>query len=368
MQTPRTVPFLAAALFAGVVSAQDAIGVTFAGQVLRLDTTSGAVTVLATGTGGKNCLTFDNDNRLWTVVRPNAAQPIWRLALIDPFTGAESLPFPTVNVGDLRAMCIARALGGVFAIRAATPTDELIHIDTDTGAIASIGFTNHAGIQGLEDPFGGAKAWHVTAGMLLIDLATGFSNDPFLGVVDPTALQFMCRHGETNERFVGRGSLYRLNTSNGTTTLVVNFAGNPDLRGMEFTRSRRENFGSPCPLTGAPFLTLQLPFLAGSVMQTTTNNAASGALGALIIGFSEDSYAGLPLPLLLDPLLGTSGCNLHVSGDIVVAGVAASGGLSVDLFVPSSVAFRQFYLQSFVLSGAPGGFSFSQGVRARSAL
>ncbi|MBL8756365.1 MAG: hypothetical protein JNK15_23930, partial [Planctomycetes bacterium] len=231
---------MALVLLATAVPAQNAIGVTFQGQVLRLDTTNGTVSVLATGLAGKNCLTFDNDNRLWTVVRPNAAQPIWRLARIDPFTGAETLPFPTVNVGDVRAVCIARALGGLFAVRDASPTDELVHIDTDTGVVTPIGSTNHTAIQGLEDPFGGARAWDVNAGQLSIDLATGSTNDPFLGVVDPPGLQYLARDPETNFVHVGRGSLYRLTTGSGTTTLLVNFAGNPDLRGLAFTTSRRE--------------------------------------------------------------------------------------------------------------------------------
>lgn len=373
--SPRMKTTLRAALgaalpftFAFAMPAQDAIGVLFTGEIVRLDTTTGAVTQLATGTPGKNALTFDNDNRLWTSVRPNSTQTVWRLARIDPVSGTETLPFPSVNVGDVRAMCIARSLGGLYAIREATPTDELIHIDTDTGVVTSIGFTNHAAIQGLEDPFGGGKAWDVNAGRLNINLQTGVTSDPSISAVDPAGLQFMCRNPETNEVFVGRGSLYRLNTTNSTTTLVVNFAGNPDVRGMEFTLSRRENFGGSCPAQGGPFLSPQLPILAGGTMTATANNMATGTIGALIVGFSEDSYQGLALPLLLDPLLGTTGCSLHVSADILFAGVANQGLLTIGVPLPASIGLQQFYLQAVGLTGQPGGFTFSQGVRVRPRL
>jgi hypothetical protein len=366
----------AVALVAWVVAAvpaaalaQDAIGVTFQGQVLRLDTATGAVSVLASGTAGKNCLTFDTDNRLWTVVRPIATQSVWRLARIDPLTGAETLPFPAVNVGDLRAMCIARFVGGLYAIREHAPTDELVHIDTDTGVVTSMGFCNHAAIQGLEDPFGGAKAWDVNAGMLQVDLSTGFTNDPFLGVVDPPGLQFLCRDGETNERYVGRGSLYRLDTGTGTTTLVTNFAGNPDLRGMEFTGSRRENFGSACAPAGAPnpFLSVSLPVIAGSALQTQTA-VGSGALGALVVGLSEDSVGAVPLPLALDPLFGTNGCELLVSADLLVVGAEAQGFLSLGFAWPAAAAFQQIYVQSVVFAPTTNAWRLSQGVRVRSRL
>ncbi|MBL8753343.1 MAG: hypothetical protein JNK15_08590, partial [Planctomycetes bacterium] len=135
-----------------------------------------------------------------------------------------------------------------------------------------------------------------------------------------------------------------------------------------FTTSRRENFGSGCPAVATPFLTVQLPFAGGTTMQTQTNNIAGGAIGGLVVGFSEDSYASAPLPLLLDPLLGTVGCRLHVSADLVVVGVAAPGQLQVGVFVPPAAAFQQFYVQTFALTNAPGGFSFSQGVRVRSSL
>lgn len=97
-----------------------------------------------------------------------------------------------MNVGDLCAMCIARSLGELYAIRDATPTDELIH--------------------------GGGKAWDVNAGRLNIDLQNGHTTDPSTSAVDQVGLQFMCRNPETNEVFVGWGSLCRRNTSNSTTT------------------------------------------------------------------------------------------------------------------------------------------------------
>jgi hypothetical protein len=359
---------LAAATLPRRAPGQDAIGVTFQGAVLRLDTTTGAVSLLANGTPGKNCLTFTNDGRLWTVIRPDPLLSVWRLAVIDPFTGAESLPFPALNVGDLRAMCIGRFVGGLYAIRDASPNDQLIHIDTDTGAVNVIGATNHYAIQGMEDPFGGPKAWDVNAGMIQIFFDTGFTNDPFLSVVDPAGLQFMCRHPVTNERYVGRGSLYRLTTGTGVTTFVTAFAGNPDLRGMEFTAARDERFGAPCPAS-ALFIDME-EFSAPGTMRVTSSNHQPGIVGAQIVGFSEDLFGSIPLPMALDPLLGTSGnCQLHVSADFLVIGVADTfGQLVVDLPVPAAARFLQFYVQHLGLENVPGGFTFTGGLRVRSAL
>jgi len=366
----RNASLLSLLLAAVPAVAQDAIGVTFAGAVLRLDTTTGAVTVLANGTPGKNCLTFTNDNRLWTVVRPNPTSAVWHLAVIDPFTGAESLPFGTQNVGDLRAMCIGRFAGGLFAIRDASPTDQLVHIDTDTGVLTVVGATNHSAIQGLEDPFGGAKAWDVNAGMLQCNLDTAQTNDPFLTVIDPTGLQYMARHPITNERYVGRGSLFRLNTSNGQTTLVVNFTGNPDVRGLEFTTSRDERFGAHCSgANGAMFIALTHPFLAGQSMTVTSHNHTAGTVGLQIVGFSERFFSGNPLPLALDPLVGTVGCFLNVSADFSMLGlVDASGLMTVNLLTSPAIAFLQFYVQHMAIEAVPGGLAFTQGMRVRSAL
>lgn len=363
------IPLLALTL-ASVAAGQDAIGVTFSGQVLRLDTTTGAVTPLATGTAGKNCLTFDNDNRLWTVVRPSPLLPVWRLALIDPFTGAESLPFPTVNVGDLRAMCIGRFVGGIYAVRDAAPNDEVVHIDTDTGVVTVRGSTNHSAIQGLEDPFGGEKAWDVNAGMLQINLLTGATNDPFLAVIDPSGLQYMARHPVTNERYVGRGTLYRLDTGTGTTTFQVTFAGNPDIRGLEFTASRDERYGQSCPgANGHPFINLAGPFAGGQPMVVDSTQHTPGTVGLQLIGASEDSYAGLPLPLSLDPLLGTSNCFLNTSAEVTQVGFADSfGTMAVSFPMPVALTFLQVYVQHVTFEAVPGGLSFSQGLRVRSSL
>jgi hypothetical protein len=364
---PSLLPLLFTAL---PLAAQDAIGVTFSGQVLRLDTATGAVTVLATGTPGKNCLTFTNDNRLWTVVRPNPTSPVFHLAVIDPFTGGETLPFGAQNVGDLRAMCIGRFAGGLFAVRDSSPFDELVHIDTDTGVLTVVGPCNHSGIQGLEDPFGGAKAWDVNAGMLQLNLTTGFTNDPFLTPVDPPGLQYMVRHPVTNERYVGRGSLYRLNTSNGTTTFVCTFAGDPDIRGLEFTSARDERFGTAClGANGALFIDLPNPFNAGEVMTVISTNHLPGTIGLQLTGLSEDFYGAIPLPLALDPLLGTNNCFLNVSPELTLVGIAdGSGVMAVDLFMPLPLRFVQVYVQHLTLEAVPGGLAFTQGLRVRSAL
>ena len=94
--------FLAAFLLAAdAAPAQDLIGVTCPGQVLRINSVTGATTVLA---NGQICCT--TDNRLITTVRTGTLFSgfHYHLAEINPFTGAETLLFGTLDVGDLRGM------------------------------------------------------------------------------------------------------------------------------------------------------------------------------------------------------------------------------------------------------------------------
>jgi hypothetical protein len=368
--------FVRAAATLGLLSqsllAQDLIGVTFAGAVLRLDGATGAVTTLANGQAGKNCLAFDNQNRLWTTVRSGSSPAFqYHLARIDPFTGAETLPFGNANVGDLRAMCQRALDGSLLAVREATPSDELVRIDTTTGAVTVIGPTGFTGIQGLDATSAGLRAWDVNAGVLLVNVNSGTCTDPFPSVGGPGgALQFLASDTANDRKYVGRDALFELNTVTGTTTPVVQFAGAPDLRGVEFLSSRAQPFGQPCAGTGGDvFLALNTPFGAGGTATFVSTHHAPGAIGIQILGLDDSSYAGLPLPLDLDPLLGTDDCSLLVSADFTQIGLAQPNGLlAIAVAIPASAAFTQFFVQHAALEPVPGGFSFSWALRVRSGM
>ncbi|MGB3969826.1 MAG: hypothetical protein WBO45_24030 [Planctomycetota bacterium] len=362
----RAIPFLLALPLA----AQDMIGVTFQGQVLHLHSATGAATVIASGLSGKNGLAFTNDNRLWTTVRSGTpGNFLIHLAVLDPFTGAESLPFGQQGYGDLRALA-ADALGGLMAVRdtGLGNVDELVRIDTTTGALTVLGPTGFTGIQGLDLTGAGPRAWDAASGLLLISFATGVASDPFPNVGGPANMQYLATDPATGRKFVGRDVLYEVNTSTGLTTQQVVIAGNPDLRGVEFLTARGQLYGTGCG--GVPGLALAAAFGPGQPMSVFSSLHTPGAVGLEILGASDTIHAGLPLPLALDPLLGTSGCQLRSSVELTILGVVnGTGNLLVTVALPASLAFRQFFVQHAVLEpGLPGGLSFSPGLRVRSSM
>lgn len=339
----------------------DLLGVTFTGQVLRIDSTTGATQLLASGAGGKNCLCFGPDDRLWTTVRTGTTGNFqYHLAVIDPFTGAETLPFGTLHVGDLRGM----ALSGdqLLAIRDQGTSDELIRIDPDTGAVAVIGPTGMTGLQGLDSTVRGMRGWDVNLGLVQIDPTTGVASDPFPGVSGPTGLQWLCSENSSGRLLVGRTTLQAVDLSTGTVGPAIAVAGAPDLRGVEFTTGRATRFGSGCAgvRMGARFLNQD------QTLVTTSGTHTSGALGVQLIGFSATVHQGQPLPFALDPLLGTSGCQLWVSIDVTQIGVAdASGRLAMTVNVPTGLSWFPLFVQHAAFDAVPGGTAWTDAARAR---
>jgi hypothetical protein len=344
----------------------DMIGVAFGGQVMRIDSTTGATSVLATGALGKNCLANTSDNRLWSVIRIGTISTQSALVLIDPFTGAESTPFGLTNIGDIRAMT-GTEQGDLLAIRDVAGADQLVRIDTTTGAVTVIGSTGFGSIQALDDTALGLNAWDLNAGMLRVSRTTGVATDPFPAVAGPSGLQWMATDPQTGSAFVGRATLHPLDLFSGVAGAAVNIAGAPDLRGVEFTTGRFQLTGSACGgvRIGASFSTS-----SGLALETGSAPHPAGSLGVEIIGFSETQHLGQALPLLLDPLLGTLGCSLNVSIDATRIGFADPAGiLELSLPIPPAVAFFQFFVQHAGFDPAlPGGMSWSHGVRVRTPL
>lgn len=245
-----------------------------------------------------------------------------------------------------------------------------MRIDIQTGAVQVIGPTGFTGIQAMDNTGAGLRAWDINAGLLLINTQSGLATDPFPAVGGPAGMQFLATNPASNQTFVGRGALHSLNVLSGVATLAVNFSGNPDLRGAEFTTSRQQLIGQPCfGANGEPTCSAVLPFTAGAPFSAQSNHHAAGAIGLQIVGFSETTYNGLPLPIDLDPIFGTTNCRLFVSADFTLLGVTSpAGNLVVTINLPPSVALQQFYVQHAVLEPVPGGISFSNGLRVRPGL
>ena len=361
---------LPAAVLTMSLATQDMIGALSTGEVVRLDSVTGAVTPLAIGLPGKNALACTSDNRLWTTVRSGSIlNPQFHLAVIDPFTGAESLPFGTSNVGDIRALAGSRT-GQLFGIRDVAGSDELVRIDLTTGAVTVQGPTGFSGIQALDFTGAGLRAWDLTAGLLLINSSSGLATDPFPSIGGPAGMQYLATDPVTEQSYVGRGTMHRLNTIAGTTGTSVTFAGSPELRGVEFTTGRQQIIGQPCAAAnGLANCGVQNTIAAGQLLNVQSINHQATAIGIQIVGFSETAYAGLPLPIAMDPVFGTSGCFLRVSADFTLLGLSDINGVMViGINLPPAVAFQQFYVQHAVLEAVPGGISFSNGLRIRPRL
>jgi hypothetical protein len=344
----------------------DMIGVAFGGQVMRIDSATGATSLLATGAIGKNCLANTSDNRLWSVVRIGTSITQTALVVIDPFTGSESLPFGLTSVGDVRAMT-GTSQGDLLAIRdGGAGADQLVRIDTATGAVTVVGSTGLNGIQALDDTGLGLRAWDLTAGVVQIDATTGAATDPFPGVSGPPSLQWLATDPSTGRTLVGRGDLHQLDLATGVAGAAVSIAGVPDLRGVEFTTGRFQLTGTAC---AGVRIAGTFGTSGGLAVLTRSGQHPPGTLGVQIIGFSETTHLGQPLPVLLDPLLGTSGCSLNVSIDATRIGfVNASSNLGFVLPLPPPAAFFQFFVQHVSFDPVPGGMSWSHGLRVRPPL
>ena len=355
-------------LLALPMAAQDMIGVKFSGEVLRLNSTTGAVTLLASGQLGKNCLANTSDNRLWTTVRTGTSLATFQffLAVINPFTGAETLPFGNTNVGDIRALA-ASPTGQLFGIRDVGGPDELVGINLQTGAVFVIGPTGMNSIQALDSTTAGMRGWDLNAGLVIVSSQTGAATDPFPGSLDPAGVQWMATNPATGQEFVGSSTLQTVSTLTGVVGQIISISGSPDLRGVEFTTSRQQQIGTGCAATnGTPACFVTGSFGPGLPLIVQSTNHAASAVGIQIVGFSESLHAGVPLPINLDAVFGTSGCFLRVSGDFTMLGLTSgTGNLFVTLNLPPSIAFQQFYLQHAVLEPVPGGISFSNGLRVR---
>lgn len=356
-------------LLAVPLAAQDMIAVTNQGQVLRLDSQTSVVTTLASGQSGKSCLAFATDNRLWTNVRSGTAATgfHYHLALLDPFTGAESLPFGAADVGNLIALASPTSVPDLFAIRDSGGPDELVRINTSTGAVTVLGPTGLSDVVGLDFTTAGARAWSASAGLLSINLLSGAVTDPFPGLGGPAGMTFLATNPKTGTTFVGGASLHVVSVfSGGASGAVAAFPGF-DIRAAQFTTSRIQVSGTGCQATnGTAALGGLQPFGAGLPFTAQSIRHLAGSAGVQIVGFSESSFQGSPLPSSVDPIFGTVGCFLRASVDFTLGGVAnATGDMFVTINVPPTIAFRQFYVQHAVLEPVPGGISFSNGLRVR---
>lgn len=363
MKLPSCLGFAAgAALLLSVAPAQDLLGVTWNGAVVRIDSYTGSVTFVGNGRSGQNGLAKSSTGLFWSTYR--ASNGTNSFTTIDPSTGASTVMF---NGQDVRALSTGPN-GNLYGIRYMTPTNMLIRVDTVGGVPYLVGYTGFTDIQGLAMHQGVLYAWDVFQGLLVVDPNTGAAHDPFPGVGGPPYQQSLCSHPDGRLLLGGGDSsgtdqLFVVDPTTGGTTWQANLHGVSDVRGIEPLGGYAYPLGQGCAGVSGP-VTLDvsgLLFAGGSALASSGNHAPN-TLGAMVFGLSTTTYGNQGLPYLLDPQFGTAQCWLLTSMDATVftfTGTTNPAVLQFAFGLPVWLAGQQFTLQHVCFEAVPGSMSWS---------
>lgn len=228
---------LSASAFLTAHASAQLFGITAAGTVVRIDTATGAGTVI--GASGVDCNAATGDSLGRILVGGGASAAADQIWSIDPATGAGSVLLNTTGrpAGyGIRGMAMgpANALYVVLSQSSTSAIDTLASINMTTGVYTVIGPTNRADIQSLAfSPSGTLYAVGIIAGGSLYQLstttgaATTIGGGSFAG--DDQALEFL----PDGTALACRAGLRSVNLLTGATTLI-GASGQTDIRGLAF--------------------------------------------------------------------------------------------------------------------------------------
>jgi hypothetical protein len=348
-----------------LLAQHDMIGVTFTGQSVAFDSRTGAGVLLTTNPlGGQNAMARLGNTLFSTdrVTPPGGTGFTFSFGRVSALTG--QYVRNVANIGDLRGLA-AHATDPqlLYGILDGSP-DLLVTIDTTTGTRTTIGSTGRTGIQALTLFRGRLLAWDVSAGLMQLNPGTGLATDISAQIGGSGSVQWLCAHAD-GRLLGGNQALFEIDPATGNPTFVASVAGGTfDIRGAEQRMPLQQSFGQGCNTA------LNVP----SVLSVSGGNAPGpilfqslqhqpGAFGALILGFVHHSTPQQQLPLSLDALLGTSGCTVYQTLDIVVYGfLDTQGRFGRTVTLPPFMAGQTFYSQYVVFETVPGGFSWSNSV------
>jgi hypothetical protein len=351
------------------VRAQDLLGVSWSGATFRISSFTGAASPLGMALPGLNCLARSANGTFWGVRRVSGT--FHSLVTIDPATGGATT---VASCADIRGLSNGPGTS-LYGIRDSAGNDQLVTINTANGAVSTVGGTGFDGLQGLALHRGTLYAWDVFAGLLIVDPATGAAVDPFPAVSGPAYQQSLCSHPD-GRLLLGGGdsagpdSLHVVDVTTGAATLIGAMTGSAiDVRGIESLAGFTASFGQGCNGVFGPvsLSVTGLPRSGGSLTAVSTNHAPN-SIGLAVIGGSATSFAGAPLPLLLDPLLGTSNCRLYTSIDLnfaMLSGPTGPATMQLGIAVPGGASGVMVYMQHLCLEAVAGGMSWSDAVTVR---
>lgn len=209
----------------------------------------------------------------------------------------------------------------------------------------------------------------LTANRVIRIDASGNVSDvaPPFAVPGPNALDV-----DQNGDFVtggGVGQIYRIPRAGGAPVQIGNYTGPLNGLAVAGAGGYALPFGASCDASfGAATLRATGPFLVGSTIVTSSANHAANSLGLCVLGLSRTSHLGIPLPFLLDPLLGTQQCSAFVSLDATPGDLTGgTAPAAFDFAVPITASFggKTFFVQHVCLEPVPGLLSWSNGLMIR---
>jgi hypothetical protein len=219
--------------------AQELYAVDFPGNLYRVNTTTGAATLIGnTGTDRLNSAAANNEGVLFATRSrdPSIPTDTNRLIRIDRTTGMGMLIVDWGTANDIRGLAVNRYDGRMYGTRDNNTADDLVAIDPGTGAVTLIGPTGQTDIQGLTAGSANLYAVGVEGRLYRIDPATGAATviATVSGGISGGDLQTVeWRVGI--RAFTGRSSLWALDLGTGIANMIGPF-GVSDVRGLGIVR------------------------------------------------------------------------------------------------------------------------------------
>lgn len=350
---------LAAVLATTAASAQELLGVDGQGNVVAIHMPNAAARLVHASTMGP-CQAFSR--KVNSLFSPNGTSFFAaaddgltpRLFAVDPITGAATLAIANLGM-RIVALADQPSTPRMWGI-ADGPTDLLVRIDVVQGSVTVVGSTGLTDVQGIELLHGQLYGWDATLGLVRIDSTTGAGSDvnPLLGAQGQD-VRFLTI-GAVDQIVGGSNELFAIDLATGALQ-PLGIVGMADVRGAGLRYGITTFFGTACRTATS---TTSLLFLQGPLVVDTTAHFLSqahppGSPAALALALPSATHEGTPLPILLDPLLGTNGCSLLVSPLVYVPGFAASTGrVDIPVFL-HGLAGIDLHAQLFTLENVPGG-------------